>query len=364
MMTKKCWFLIVPGSVPHFQTENGISSLPVDAKCLKIQQLQPPSTKNNLSLIHLQVILRRRFRNPFITLTEKQRNHNVLRVLDSKRKFKATNWDVIEMKTPTKQSPSPSFATFKCNPSTPINENVVNVPDAPAGDNLTSSTDSRFSDLQKNLQGNIFGCEANDSDIELMEEIKSNAEFWRNIELNYELATANSSSTTLSNVLPLSPIKKTNKINKLSLSGRSTAIRGCELDPQLESIENKENKDVKDNRKGRLAALNITVTPLNMPSLKRKAVDVFPDEETASPPRKKTFIQTKITTSFASPPATPPATPPAQMPWQVLKKMLPSCWLDIIKSHVEAHNSLEHIHYNESTDPQIPVTLLCGCTKL
>lgn len=316
-----------------------------------------PEVKNRLPLSHLQMILRRRFRNPFITLTEKQRNYNVLRLLTKKRKFTTPHWEVTKWECPSnvidscvvssknQGDPSPTAEKSKFRENSPdLFANCgQEIKDSPG----LSSTDNHLKELQKNMKGNIFGCEASTSDIELMEEIESNVQFWRNIELNSQ--EQNISPKLIDDSTKTNDKTEVNagKILKLSIS------------KSLESTENKEN------RESRRPMLNIKYT--QQTGLKRKAaylesspgssssIPLTHDEETSSPAKKKTLIQTKITQSFSN--ATSKTT------WETLGKMLPSCWLKILQNHVQTHNSLDQIPCKEFTNQPLPFTILCGCVK-
>ena len=326
----------------------------LDCKTLNIQS----EPRSSFSLRNLQMILRRRFRNPFITLTEKQRNYNVLRLLTKKRKFRQPSWTV------TKQARSLNISD-SCTgskglkdvtgPSTAkISEPLENSPDFlsncfqeaknSAG---FSSTDNHLRELQKNMQGNIFGCEASTSDVELMEEIESNAHFWSNPEFNpQELTSPSYLNNNLTKTTDKSEVNDGKRL-KLSISKDS------------ESTENKENRRCRP-------ALNIKYTPLK--GLKRKAIHLesspgslltsLPacEEATASPAKKKTLGPTNINTPFSY--------ETLKTTWETLGKMLPPCWLKILQDHVQAHNALDQIPYKEYPNQPMPVTLLCGCVNL
>ena len=323
-----------------------------------------PKVKSSLPLTHLQMILRRRFRNPFITLTEKQRNYNVLRLLTTKRKFTRPSWDITKrerslanVSSGISDSISDSKAlqnvtglstTGKLKPEENSPDLFSNCGRVPGGNADASSTNDNLIELQKNMIDNIFGCEASTSDVELMEEMKSNAQLWSNVELNsQELGNSFNSRNELTQTTDNAEAN-TGRRHKLSLSKNS--------DP----AENKENRKISR------PALNIIYT--QQTGLKRKAVNLesplgspsaslsIRDEEMSSPPKKKALIQSKMTTSLSN--ATLKTT------WETLGKMLPPCWLKILQDHVQAHNPLDGIPYEEHINQPMPLALLCGCVKL
>ena len=361
----------------------------------------PPVTLNEF-----QETLRQRFPNPhIITRSEKNTRRRIPIALRSSRRLKPSSWDVIATKFSSQLSnlqmqnlnvetdknenpfinPTSSQLALNLPPDiekdTPLSspaseshkkhcEQNNTLPDSPKfvkpllpseksplldgneEDANTSSekgkTDCTYTELQKSIEGNLMGCEASLSDVELMDEIESSL----HAEGDEDDLPCRDSPVFVDPMMTL-PSKRNDFAEiKSQFLPVSTTNEVTVPDP-LESPTKKSEPSQERRRSSRLAG--VSVLPL------KYRTEPLPDCRRISTKKKRPSSSNELNDTLSTPPKklssepasdvpeqmqntnethahTKPSPAIAQLSWQEIRSLLPSCWADILEDHVKTHH--------------------------
>ncbi|KAI9555137.1 hypothetical protein GHT06_017652 [Daphnia sinensis] len=380
-------------------------------------------TPSQTPLAEFQKSLRLRFPTPFvITPTEKRARRNVLRTIRSHRRPQLSSWNVVETRSPTRScnlrkqlfldtdscpssthssssqlalylSPDDekhSTKSFSCDDtSNYVEENKlrdlrdIDSPSSPKK-NLTpednkpkSPTQERheesYTELKKSIEGNLMGCEASLSDVELMDEIESG--------LNPDdgllfidpgsLTSKGNNDAKIEHLLPVTTICQEERVCKTSISSASkkTLIRSPE-------------QQTERRRSSRLASkpLPLKFTSESLPfrksNIKKSPLKRAPSGEEESDVQlsitKKSFSETNYDLPkqlSETQPSITETTPiqnlndlPKLVSWPKIRLQIPPCWADMIEQHVKHHHPDEMIRFQEDSGSRWP-TVYCNCAE-
>lgn len=412
-----CLFPLTPPSTEPIDA--GVSSKPQT----EIMPIFP--TPSQTPLAEFQKSLRLRFPTPFVvTPTEKRARRYVLRTIRSHRRPQLSSWNVVETRSPTRScnlrkqlfldtdscqssahssssqlalylSPDEekhSTKSFSCDDTLNyIEENKLrdlrNI-DSPSSSkkNLTpedekpkSPTQERheesYTELKKSIEGNLMGCEASLSDVELMDEIESGLNPDEGVLfIDPELLKLNGDNNAkIEHLLPVtaSIICQDERVTKASASSASKKTLNRSPEQQSER-----------RRSSRLASkplpLKFTTEslPVRKPNIKKSPLKRAPSGEKEGnvllPRNKKLFSETlydlpkQLSETQLSITETTSAQSLTDLPklvsWPKIRLQIPSCWADIIEKHVKHHHPDEMIRFQEDSGSRWP-TVYCNCAQ-
>lgn len=376
-------------------------------------------TPSQTPLAEFQKKLRLRFPTPFvITPTEKKARRHVLRTIRSHRRPQPSPWIVAETTSPTRScnlrkqlfldtescqssanssssqlalylSPDEeknSSKSFSSNDAGDYNElkklntlRIIDFAKSPQN-NLTfgyekskspiqEKHEESYTELKKSIEGNLMGCEASLSDIELMDEIESNLNQDNDV-IFMDPVSKGENDPKIEFLLPTtaSPISQIAQSKKASISSASKKTP-------------KKQEQVERRRSSRLCGtplpLKFTSEPLpderkpRETRLKRSSANEK-DESILPSRNKKALAETmcdlpkQIAQTKASINETTAAENLADLPklvnWQKVRLQIPSCWAEMIEKHVKIHHADEMIRFQEDTGSRWP-TVYCNCAQ-
>lgn len=388
--------------------------------------------------LDLQKTLRQRFRVPHaITPSEKKNRRTIMCTLRSRRRLKQSSWKVhentylkpvnlspghqlfietgsdqsssfsqialylspdIENYAPTLVTPNPPEVVEKqnLNQKNSIETNVSTTPqrqtsllknDGAEKEDTPEElkNENTYSELKKSMEGNLLGCEASLSDVELMDEIESS------LNLEGEEDDASYLSDPVVYIDPLTMSCKTKNLPETvstmlptSNTSGTTIETSCEPAKVLNSLNGKEiikntqnqtglQEQVERRRSSRLAGipalpLKYTSEPLpnrnksnnRKPLLKRpdSSIEQRNESKATTPAKKQPESIIDVPQLIPEAKNEPQNT---RVSWQEVRLLLPPCWATILENHVKAHHSDETMRFQGILGARCP-TVYCECT--
>lgn len=410
------------------------------------------------SLCKLQKDLRRRFRTPnAVTPTEKRISRKIIRSLRSKNRLKPpAAWNVAGVNTlplkkhtavaqqsifpaeseSTQDSPyhnlalylspdgeqetysflttplksgieqqKPDYCDNVGNANFPLPTRRVLLLDERSEASRSSESEKNggsYTELKKSIEGNLMGCEASLSDIELMDEIESSL----NLEAEEDAALQSSCIKLVDNsALPLKtkalpeiepsvlPIVDSTDILPPGLTAPSKTKTA--KSKQVKKPKTVSNKEQLERRRSSRLAANPAIPPLplkytyqqlpvggkvttklanssNQSSTQKEKQDQCvpsvqgfisseASENVVPSPFQNQDQGENLLNSSLSKPDSPTPPPIVKVAWQEIRSFLPVCWADLIENHVKIHHPDEFLRYQDIPEARCP-TVYCNCT--
>ncbi|XP_046652989.1 uncharacterized protein LOC124343630 isoform X2 [Daphnia pulicaria] len=363
-----------------------------------------PTPSRTPPLIEFQKVLRERFPTPFITPTEKKARRDVIRTLRSHRRPQLSSWNVVETRSPTRScnlrkqlfvdtdslSNSANFSSsplaLYLSPDTEKDTPKFSSPDGPSpassrkssGKSSTSenkktkspvneNNGESYTELKKSIKGNLMGCEASLSDVELMDEIESS------INMDNDVIFVESTYTTddhaeIEFIIPESfpVIYQDAKLDESSKSSNHSANKKT-----LSRSSQEERR-----RSSRLAGIPLPLiySTEPLPDCRRsitskrtplQQLTSSKDNEVLSSSKKK--LRAESVDLPIQPIAE--ATPPLQLDdrrqtasWKQVRLQIPPCWADLIENHIKENHPDEKLWYQEEASARWPI-VYCNCAQ-
>ena len=358
-----------------------------------------PTPSHTPPLIELQKGLRERFPTPFVTPTEKKTRRDVMRTLRSNRRPQITPWNVLETRSPARScnlrkqlfidtdsrpnssNSSSSQLALYLSPDTEKDTSKSVSPDCPSPkispgkssaseNNKTKSpvqekNEESYTELKKSIEGNLMGCEASLSDVELMDEIESS------INLNNDVIFIDPTSKAdnrarIEYILPesVSPIFQDVKLGespeasdhfttkkRLSRSSqeerrRSSRLAGIPL-PLKFSTE-----PLPDCRRITNSSKKLTLKQLKEKEALSSPKDLRTESANDLPiqPIQKETIEESTSSQLIT------------ASWQQFRLQIPTCWADLIENHIKENHPDELLRLQEESGARWP-TIYCNCAQ-
>lgn len=357
-----------------------------------------PTPSHTPPLIELQKGLRERFPTPFVTPTEKKTRRDVMRTIRSNRRPQISPWNVVETRSPARScnlrkqlfidtdsrpnssNSSSSQLALYLSPDTEKDTSKSVSPDCPspkkspgkssASENCKTQSpvqeknEESYTELKKSIEGNLMGCEASLSDVELMDEIESS------INLNNDVIFIDPTSKAdnrarIEYILPesVSPIFQDVKLGESSeASDHFTTKKTLSRSSQEER-----------RRSSRLAGiplpLKFSTEPLpdcrRINSSKKITLKQLKEKEALSSPKD---LRTESANDLPIQPIqreTIEESTSSQLitaSWQQFRLQIPTCWADLIENHIKENHPDEMLRLQEESGARWP-TIYCNCAQ-
>ncbi|XP_057381564.1 uncharacterized protein LOC130704093 [Daphnia carinata] len=401
-----CLFPLTPPATEPIDT--GVPSKPQT----EIVPIFP--TPSQTPLAEFQKSLRLRFPTPFvITPTEKRMRRNVLRTIRSHHRPQPSSWSVVETRSPTRScnlrkqlfldtdscqssahssssqlalylSPDDekhSTQSFSCDDTLNyIEENKLSQKNLTSVENYPKSPtqerhEESYTELKKSIEGNLMGCEASLSDVELMDEIESGLNPDDGVLfIDPESLTAKQDNDAkIEHLLPVtaSTISQDERVTKASVSFvfKKTPTRSPEQQLERRRSSRLASKPLPlkfTSESLPVRRLNIKKSPLKrVPSGEEEGDVLFPlnkkslSETIYDLPKQLSETQPFIIETIAAQNLTDL---PKLVSWPKIRLQIPSCWADIIEKHVKHHHPDDMIKFQEDSGSRWP-TVYCNCAQ-
>jgi hypothetical protein len=224
-----------------------------------------------------------------------------------------------------------------------------------------------YTELKKSIKGNLMGCEASLSDVELMDEIESS------INMDNDVIFVESTYTTddhaeIEFIIPESfpVIYQDAKLDESSKSSNHSANKKTLSRPSQEERR----------RSSRLAGIPLPLiySTEPLPDCRRsitskrtplQQLTSSKDNEVLSSSKKK--LRAESVDLPIQPIAE--ATPPLQLDdrrqmasWKQVRLQIPPCWADLIENHIKENHPDEKLWYQEEASARWPI-VYCNCAQ-
>jgi len=365
-----------------------------------------PTPSHTPPLIEFQKVLRERFPTPFVTPTEKKARRDVMRTLRSHRRPQLTSWNVVETRSPARScnlrkqlfvdtdsvnsaNSSSSLLGLYLSPDTDKDTPKFCSPDGPSqntsrkspGENSSSENEKikspvkekngeSYTELKKSIEGNLMGCEASLSDVELMDEIESSINMDNDVifidptskaddhakieyilpesvSVNYQDANLDESSKSSNH----STSKKTSSRSSQEERRRSSRLAGIPLPLKYSTEPLPDCRRSSSSKKTPLQQLTFAKEKEVLPSSKKKFRSVY--DLLLHPFTKETPIAEAT-------PLSQLVDHPQSASWQEIRLHIPPCWADLIENHIKENHPDEMLCFREESAARWP-TVYCNC---
>lgn len=224
-----------------------------------------------------------------------------------------------------------------------------------------------YSELKRSIEGNLMGCEASLSDVELMDEIESSLNLVGENDDGSFLAEPVVYGDSKAEILPVTLDSSSPKVVK-----SSSKVHDSPNSPMKKTRVRASQEQMERRRSSRLAGipslpLKYTLEPL--PDCRRTSSKKSSQKRSASPERKENnpslSSPKKHQSDSISVLPTPQSCiepPVTQVTWQEVRLLLPPCWANILERHVKTHHPDEMLSIQDIPGGRCP-TVYCYCSK-
>jgi hypothetical protein len=227
-----------------------------------------------------------------------------------------------------------------------------------------------YTELKKSIEGNLMGCEASLSDIELMDEIESNI----NMQDDVIFIDPTSKADNHEKIEYIMPESVSPLLQDANLSESSKASDRSTTEKTLSRSSQKERR-----RSSRLAGipLPLTFTTEPLPDCRRvnnskKTPSKEKGNEDASSSKKKIICESVNDLEiepFQGETITESTLPsqlvnnlPQTVSWKQIRLQIPTCWAELIENHVKEYHPDEILRFQGESGSRWQ-TVYCNCAQ-